>query len=151
MKISIKKNTDIPAVLRNFDGDEYVIDLDRPEIDYQPGDLICSVAPWLSSGISATLSIAIRATGEIVSRGWVYSGDANDYLHTREIAERDPHRPFIEPFAPTDAQIDTVNGIFSGRIKVFGLKLAVGASVQRICPIDVAREAELVGHKIYLA
>ena len=54
------------------------------------------------------------------------------------------------PFTPTEAQADTVNGLFSGRIKFEGLKLAVGSTLQRICPIDLQREEKLIGEKIYL-
>jgi hypothetical protein len=58
---------------------------------------------------------------------------------------------FTIGFVPTAEQIDTVNGLFSGRIKFEGLKIAVGGTVQRICPIDLQREEKLTGKKIYLA
>ena len=47
--------------------------------------------------------------------------------------------------------IDTVNGLFSGRILFEGVKIAVGKSVLDICPVDVEREERLIGKKIYLA
>lgn len=45
----------------------------------------------------------------------------------------------------------TVAGIFSGRIKIEGMKIAVGASVQDICPIDVVAEEKRTGKEIFLA
>lgn len=134
-----------------FDGDEYTVDLERKMDPYTPGDLICYVSPF-DLDFPLRLKIAIRADGSIAFRSWAFATKANGYLHTAERPAKECEgEAYATPFIPTDEQIDTVNGLFSGRIKFEGLKLAVGATVQRICPIDVKREEELVGHKIYLA
>lgn len=136
MKIAIQKNkygNDI------FEGNEYIVDLDRRFEGYKAGDLICKIAPW-SPQMPLTLEVAIRADGSIAFRSWDFSG-ANAYLHTHESAD----------FEPTPEQIDTVNGLWSGRIRYEGLKLAVGASLQEVCPIAVVEEELLTGKKIYLA
>lgn len=136
MKIAIQKDkygNDI------FEGDEYIVDLDRRFEGYKAGDLICKIAPW-SPKMPLALEIAIRADGSIGFRSWDFSG-GNGYLHTNETSA----------FEPTAEQIDTVNGLWSGRIKYEGLKLAVGASLQDVCPIAVVEEELLIGEKIYLA
>lgn len=109
---------------------------------YEKGSMICKVAPWESSGCPLTLEIAITPSGEILFRGWDWFGKGNSYLHTRAD---------IYEVRVTKAMIDTVNGIFSGRILVEGMKIAVGKTVQLICPIDVEKEEELTGEKIYLS
>ena len=134
-----------------FDGDEYTVDLERKMDPYTPGDLICYVSPF-ALDFPLRLEIAIRADGSIAFRAWAFTAKANGYLHTTERPAKECEgEAYATPFIPTAEQTDTVNGLFSGRIKFEGLKLAVGATVQRICPIDVKREEELVGHKIYLA
>lgn len=134
-----------------FDGDEYTVDLDRRMDPYTPGDLICYVFPFFSS-IPLRLEIAIRADGSLSFRSWSFSAGGSHYLHTYELpASACQNNAYSPHFTATSEQIDTVNGLFSGRIRFEGLKLAVGATVQDICPIDVQREEELVGHRIYLA
>lgn len=147
MKIKIVK--DLYAC---FAGDEYTVDLDRRMEAYIPGDLICYIYPF-APDLPLRLEIAIRADGSIAFRSWSFAARANNcYLHTAERSAAECEgEAYGTPFIPTDAQVDTVNGLFSGRIKFEGLKLAVGASVQHICPIDVKREENLVGHPIYLA
>lgn len=137
MKIAIKKSQYGGDI---FEGDEYIVDLDRRFDGYRQGDLICKIAPW-SPKMPLTLEIAIRADGSIAFRSWDFSTKANFHLHTSEGKE----------FVPTQAQIDTVNGLWSGRIRFEGLNLAVGASLQEICPIDVKKEEKAIGEKIYLA
>lgn len=153
------------AILRDeigeppFEGDKYEIDLSREFGGYEPGDLICSVNPFF--GVPLTLQIAIRKNGDLVFRSW--SWDLNRlwsiYLHTDEKGVKQWEAKnggkenainISKPFIPTEEQIDTVNGLFSGRIKFEGLKLAVGGTVQEICPIDVEKEERLLGKKIYL-
>ena len=140
MKIAIKKSE---YGCNIFEGDEYLVDLDRKFEKYKEGDLICKIAPWWSK-MPLTLEIAIRADGSIAFRGWEFNAGGNMYLHTYE------NSPFSD-FHPTQEQIDTVNGLWSGRIRYEGLKLAVGASLQEICPIDVEKEEKAIGEKIYLA
>lgn len=118
----------------------YTIDFDDNKFEgYKPGDLICFVWPFFK--VPLMLEIAIRADGTLAHRGWDWQMGDNNYLHTDEKKEN---------FIPTKEQIDTVNGLFSGRIVYRGLKLAVGGTVQSICPIDVKREEELIGKKIFV-
>lgn len=124
---------------------DYTIDIDRKFGGYQAGDLICYINPFF--GIPLKLEIAIRIDGSIIFRSWAWTR-GNGYLHTHE---KPVGEETLNPFVPTQEQIDTVNGLFSGRIKFEGLALPVGATVQKICPIDVKREEELTGRRIYLA
>lgn len=109
---------------------------------YEKGSLLCRVTPWDSQDCPLTLDIAITPSGEILFRGWDWRGNGNAYLHT-----------YSEPseVEVTEDMINTVSGLFSGRIKYEGIKIPVGATVQAICPIDVAEEEALLGKKIYLA
>lgn len=126
-----------------------MIDFDRKFEGYQSGDLFCVAAPFV--GIPATLEIAIRKNGEIAFGSWAWNGGGNDYLHTTEVAAGREQNALQIGFVPTQEQIDTVNGLFSGRIKFDGLKLKPGKTLLDICPIDINREEALVHHKIYLA
>jgi len=148
------------AVLKEFgspfEGEQYEVDLTRQFGGYERGDLICSVCPFGATYLPLELEIAIRMDGSLIFRAWNFVKNMNYYLHTREISMKEhdkvkEERPHIIPFVPTIEQIDTVNGLFSGRIKFEGLKIAVGGTVQDICPIDVKREEMLTGKKIYLA
>lgn len=134
MKISVKKKP-----FCNFDGDEYIVDLDRAFGGYQKGDLICFIQPWLEMPL--VLYLAIRTDGSMVFRSWNFSDRGNTYLHTYEKPEK---------FTATPEQIDTVNGLWSGRLRFEGLKLPVGMTMQHICPIDVQAEEKLTGRKIYI-
>lgn len=140
MKIIIEKDWYTSYI---FSGDQYVVDLDRRFEGYQRGDLICNVCPFgPNPKFPLQLEIAIRADGSLAFRNWSFTaGSSDQYMHTCE----------PDTFVPTAEQIDTVNGLFSGRIKFDGLKIAVGATVQKICPIDVAAEEKKIGEKIYLA
>lgn len=123
---------------------DYTININREFGGYQDGDLICRINPFFE--IPLKLEIAIRKDGSIIFRSWKWA-DGNPYLHTNEQPVGETSHPFI----PTQEQIDTVSGLFSGRIKFEGLHLAIGATVQRICPVDVKKEEKLIGKKIYLA
>lgn len=146
MKIAILKEN-----CSSFNGDQYVVDLSRRFEGYESGDLICYCTPFI--GMPLRLEIAIRNNGKIIFRAWEWSQSENYYLHTREISEKDKEHTdtWRKPFVPTKEQVDTVSGLFSGRITFDGLRLAPGASLQKICPINVQREEELTGKKIYLA
>ena len=122
-----------------FKGDKYEVDTSRPFGGYEAGDLMCHVQPFF--GVPLTLYMAIRKNGDLIFRSWTWSDVGNCYLHTDEKPDK---------FTATPEQIDTVNGLFSGRILFEGLKIAVGATVQDICPIDVKHEEELTGNKIFL-
>lgn len=147
MKIAILKEITSP-----FNGDQYVVDLHRKFEGYEPGDLICGCTPFI--GMPLRLEIAIRQNGNLVFRRWEWVRSENYYLQTTEVSEKEYRKndkEYPKPFIPTREQIDTVNGLFSGRIMFDGIKLAPGASLQRICPINANREEELIGKKIYLA
>ena len=130
--------------LTPFEGDEYVIDTCREFGGYRSGDLICYAAPFFE--IPLELEVAIRKNGEIIFRKWNWlSGEGNHYLHcSAEMLIKDG-------FHATEEQKDTVAGLFSGRIRFEGIKLAVGASLQEICPIDVSAEQKRSGKNIFLA
>lgn len=145
MKIAILKESNSP-----FNGDQYVVNLSRKFEGYEPGDLKCYCNPFIE--IPLKLEIAIRKDGGLVFRAWEWKNGGYCYLQTDEISEKDNNnKPWKTPFIPTKEQIDTVNGLFSGRITFEGLKLSPGASLQKICPINVKKEEQLIGEKIYLA
>ena len=141
------------AVLRDglpqcFEGEQYIVDLRRRMDEYQPGDLMCYCTPF--NGLPLWLEIGIRRDGSIGFRGWSFRKGENNYLQTSEKPEEECG-PCNVPFVATAEQTETVNGLFSGRIKFEGLKLAVGATVQKLCPIDVEAEEARIGKTIYLA
>lgn len=133
-----------------FDGEQYIIETNRSFSGYEPGDIICDIAPFF--GIPLKLEIAIRKSGELIFRRWFFISPSRDgtggnpYLHT--------YIPEIEyelvRKEVTQEQRETVNGLFSGRIRFEGLRLPVGATLQKICPIDVEKEEALTGKKIWL-
>lgn len=148
MKISIKKEeTYLVDKDYYFPGDEYVIDLDR-QMDKDPSNsLICRIAPWSlgtrsAADVPLTLEIAICPSGEIVFRSWSWDGNANNYLHTAETPET---------YTATEAQKETVAGLFSGRIRFDGLRLTPGGTLQKVCPIDLDAEEKRISRKIFLA
>lgn len=119
---------------------EYTVDTYRHDDGREEGDINVGCTPFY--GIPIRLHIAIRKNGGIAFRSWDWADGENHYLHLLWEFEGEP----------TENQIDTVNGLFSGRIKFDGtLKLAVGATLQDICPIDVEAEEKKIGKKIYLA
>lgn len=125
-----------------YRNEDYTVELDRKMDEYVPGDLICYTCPFF--GMPLVLEIAIRADGSIGFRSWSWdTSRGNAYLHTSETADKNS----FFCFKPTEQQIDTVNGLFSGRIKWDGLKLAPGATLQAICPINVEREEQLIEKK----
>ena len=147
MKIAILRDGDYL-----FEGEQYIVDLSRKFEGYEPGDLKCYCNPFIE--LPLKLEIAIRKNGDIIFREWKWTDGGYCYLQTDEISEKEFNEQPVswkKPFIPTKEQIDTVNGLFSGRIKFDGLKLAPGASLQKICPINVKREEKLIGEKIYLA
>lgn len=134
-KIAILKD-----MFSDFEADQYVIDTNRQFGGYEPGDLICYVSPFFD--VPITLNLAIRKDGALVFRSWEWSKKGNWYLHTNETPDK---------FQATAEQCDTVNGLFSGRIKFEGLKIDVGGTVQDICPINLSEEEKRFGKRIYLA
>lgn len=137
-----------PHSFENFDGEQYIVDTNRKFGGYEAGDIICSECPFF--GIPLRLEIAIRKNGELVFRSWTFilpdsTGGGNGYLHT-QMSELEKSQ-----FKATEEQINTVSGLFSGRIKFEGIKLSPGATLQAICPIDVAAEENRIGKTIFLA
>jgi hypothetical protein len=134
----------------HFEAEQYVIDTRRKTDGYKNGDLIISGSPF-GACTNFELELAIRTDGSIGFRHWrICSGEVNHYFHTHENAS--PQNGGLTPaFIATPEQIETVNGLFSGRIMWEGLKLAIGATIQKICPIDVEAEETKIGKKIYLA
>ena len=123
-----------------FEDEEYCIDLNRSFGGYEAGDLIIRGTPFVPMPLE--LELAIRRDGCLIFRAWSWVEGTNPYFHVPGFS-RDIH--------PTDAQRDTVAGLFSGRIKFDGLKLAIGGTLQDICPIDLATEEARIGKTIYLA
>lgn len=124
----------------DFSGEKYTVNLnEKDETIYTEGGMICRISPWATI-IPLVLDICICPDGDILHRGWEW-GKANFYLHTDD----DPKFVFV-----TEEMTNTVSGLFSGRIEYKGLNLAIGKSVQEICPINIAKEEELIGRKIYL-
>lgn len=124
-------------------GEKYIVFTERKDDKmYIKGGMICSVCPWMLFNIPLKLSICICPDGGILHRGWDWSGSANYYLHTSD-------KP--QDINVTIPMIDTVSGLFSGRILFEGLKIQVGRTVQDICPINLKKEEELLKKKIYLA
>jgi hypothetical protein len=126
----------------DFDGDVTIDMGTRDGEMYRAGGMICSIAPWACTGCPITLKICICPDGDILIRSWDWNGDANQYLHTSD-------NPADVNVTPT--MRETVAGLFSGRIKINGIKIPVGESVQDICPIDLAAEEKRINSKIYLA
>lgn len=131
------------TIKSDFPSENYTVKLgEKDDIMYVKGGIICGISPWGARGIPLRLYICICPDGGIIHRGWEWSNDMNYYLHTYD------RREDVEV---TPEMIDTVSGLFSGRIKFNGLKIAVGGTVQKICPINVKAEEEKIGQTIYLA
>lgn len=134
-----------------FETETYTVDLNRRFEGYKLGDLVCTVCPF-GYELPLQLELAIRADGSMAFRKWSFVPESIPYLHTAEKPEAEcSGNPYLRPFKPTAEQVDTVNGLFSGRIKFEGLKLSVGGSVQHICPINVEQEENMTGKRIFLA
>lgn len=149
MKIAILKSDFSP-----FEGEQYIVDLSRDFEGYEKGDLICFIHPFGPCYLPLQLEIAISTNGEIKFRSWKFTDtEPNSYLHTNAIGkDRIQEYPYTDnAFIPTESQIDSINGLFSGRIKFEGLKIAVGSTAQNICPINLEKEEQLIGKKIYLS
>lgn len=136
MIISVKRKVGSP-----FAGDEYCINLDRPFDGYEKGDIIIHGTPFTT--LPLELELAIRQNGSLAFRSWDWVYGTNRYFHIPDWQRKD--------LQPTDAQCDTVAGLFSGRIKFEGLKIEVGGTTQQVCPIDLEREEARIGKTIYLA
>src|SRR3989304_5823407 len=111
------------------------------------GSMECHVHPVF--GLPLVLEILITPNGKIIHRGYEWDdsrGNTNTYLHVSEHSEL-----IWGKINPTKEMAKTLAGLFSGRIKINGLKIAVGATPQKLCPIDLEEEEKQIGKKIYLA
>lgn len=129
------------------DGRSYDIDTDRRMDEFQKDALYCDCCPFF--GVPLELTLKIYKSGKIGFHSWHWIQPRsiyNPYLHTCCHTEEE-----LENYQATQEQIDTVSGLFSGRIDFEGIRLCPGATLQRVCPIDLEREEKLVGRKIYLA
>ncbi len=135
MKIAFFKEDHGPR----FDEEQYIVDVTRPTGSAEAGDLVCYCTPFRAP---LRLEFAIRANGELAFRSWKFINEnkLNPTLHTDAYSVREAGN---KGFVPTEAQIDTVNGLYSGRITFEGLHLTVGSTILGICPIDPEREAKL--------
>ena len=127
-----------------FEADEYEIDLDYMNFNRDMrGCIRAQCAPIF--GLPITLNVDICPDGHVEVCNWCFDGNTNRYLHVSSI---------WKDVKPTEAQRETVLGIFSGRVRVEGLKLAVGKSLQDLCDItaaDLQAESNRVGSQILLA
>jgi hypothetical protein len=106
---------------------------------YEPGSMIISGCPFF--GVPLALDLSITPAGEILFRGWRWVDGQNTYFHTTDRPENVEVTPEMQ---------STISGLFSGRILYEGIKIAIGASIQKLCPLDLEREERLIGRKIYL-
>lgn len=138
-----KEIFDSNKITIDISGDSYTVKLNRKDdVVYVPGGMICDISPWIAFDIPLQLSVCICPDGSILHRGWSWDNKGSYYLQSYS-------RP--EEVNVTEEMIDTVNGLSSGRIKFEGLRLNIGRTVQEICPINIQREEELTGNKIFLA
>lgn len=135
MIISVKHQLGSP-----FDAEEYCLDLSRRFGGYEEGDLIIRGTPLVPMPLE--LELGIRRDGHLIFRGWHWREGTNPYFQVPN---------FQRDLQPTDAQRNTVAGLFSGRIQFEGLTIAIGGTTQIICPIDRAREEARLGRTIFLA
>ena len=141
---SIAQNTrpgTITMTINDFTG-SHTIDLSRRDkVVYEAGSMMCAVSPWGASDIPLTLNIAITPGGAILHRGWSWDA-VGHYLHTKDSPEDVTVTPEMQA---------TIEGLFSGRITVDGVKVGVGRTVQQICPLNLTAEEARTGAKISLA
>lgn len=136
-KISVKNGLGV----RGFEGNEYVVDLWRKFEGYEPGDIIIQGNPFgTNDKLPLELCIAIRKDGSLIFRSWKFK-PVNGYFHVDNICNN---------IIPTDQQIDTVAGLYSGRINYEGLELSLGKTLLQLCPFEVREEEKRINKKIFL-
>ena len=137
------------TVHKDFIGNDVTIDTDRRDKDVcgPQGSMECVVHPVF--GLPLELEILITPDGKIIHRGYEWGnsgGKGNTYLHVAEHSEL-----IWGKVTPTPEMAETLAGLFSGRIKIDGIKIAVGASPQKICPIALEEEEKRINKTIFLA
>lgn len=122
-------------------GQWFEIDLTRiSEKPYEKGSLIIYGTPFW--GIPLELELGITPAGEILFRHWKFVDYLSNYFQT-DCEEVDVN--------VTPEMQATLSGLFSKRITFEGIKIAIGATPQKICPLDLTGEEIRSGKKIYLA
>ena len=129
-------------------GEKHEVDLDsKSKQVYVKGSLLCSFAPFIIEGIPLVLNMGITPQGEILNRGCNWKGNASHYL---EIS-RDISADIINACEATPKMKETVEGLFSGRIKYMNFSVSVGKTVQRaVGGISLEDEEKRLGKKIFL-
>jgi hypothetical protein len=110
-----------------------------------PDSIFLCAKPWNIEGLDVTLHVAIGTNGNIK---YVWSFDrkrANNYLHLDE-----DYAEYNQKVAVTDKMMETIEGLFSGRIKIDGLRISVGATAQ-LRRLNLEEEEKRCGQSIYLA
>lgn len=125
---------------RPFTGMEYEFDMLRPPQPYQYGSIVLCGSPFTRMGLYTMLTLAIQPDGSIVFRGWKeVQYLASEYFGLGAY--------YSEAFTPTQNQRDTMDGLFSGRIRWEGLRILIGMMPQKICPINIEAEEKRWGKK----
>lgn len=138
-KISIKKS----LTISDFEGDEYIVNLDRHFEGYEEGDILIYGNPFGTlQKLPLQLNVAIRKDGTIIFRSWTFRADVlvRGYFHVDNICKN---------IVPTDDQINTVAGLFSGRLNYEGLRLSPGKSLLQLCPFDPKNEEKKLIKKYF--
>ena len=135
-----------------FNGDYLVKNTERrPDPVDVRGTLPCFCDPF--HGIPLRLRLRILPDGTLAFFAWEWhrNPDANNpYLHTDVCTQGS--FDYDAKFVPTSAQRETVEGLFSGRVKWEGLRLNPGRTLQRaVQGIDIQAEENRIGRQIYLA
>lgn len=72
MKISVKQS-EFVTQMPTFEGEEYVIDLDRKFEGYEEGDIVISGNPFDCTGqFPLSLELGIRRDGSLIFRSWSF-------------------------------------------------------------------------------
>jgi hypothetical protein len=129
-------------------GEKHEVDLDsKSKTMYVKWSLLCSFAPFIIEGIPLVLNMAITPQGDILKRGFNWKGNASYYLEL----SRDISSDLLNSFEVTPRMKETVEGLFSGRIKFMDFNVPVGKTVQRaVGGISLEDEEKRLGKKIFL-
>jgi hypothetical protein len=110
-----------------------------------PNSLFLVCKPWDIDNLNIYLKIAIDTEGRLTYVWTTESSEANHYLHLDCTYFKENNK--VEK---TDAMMETIEGLFSGRIKIDNYKVAVGGTAQ-VKPLNLEREEEKIGKQIFLA
>lgn len=123
-----------------FVENKYKFDITRPVEPRQTGSIIICGSPFARMGLYTMLTLAIQPDGSIVFQGWkeVKYG-VSEYFTLGAY--------YSDAFSPTQNQRDTMDGLFSGRVRWEGLHILIGMMPQKICPINIKAEEKRWGRK----